>query len=404
MAITILQTPDLISPTYSPMFFMNSSDYSTETGFKYVYDLYDVAGLVASKKVLPFPNDYGRIDVSNILKNYLSSDLQFNSTGITSSTESIRQYELKVGHTGSTHTLAVASTGIRYTFNGVDNDDFSYTNYMLSGTSAKLLTPLTTIPVYKSDYYTLGFFNGVFSGLTTSIKYIYIRIYGTNTGTYRLENPDYEFNPGASLANVDKMIKIVGVGPMNINASTLYNTGTSANETGTFIHSGTTYYEVWATNSSTTAMSSTYTFTLKQNDGRYSQNQLAFLNRLGQYSYLTLVGKTTETTKQNVGTFLKNRYYLNGTLWDTDSSRRGTSVYSSSVSTEYTFVSDYLSQSEYDLAEQLFTSPDVYWLKLGEAIPLVILDTDWSNRKIVNDKVINFTIKCGLANNKKTNI
>lgn len=404
MAITTLQTPDLISPTYSPMFFLNSSNYSTETGFKYVYDLYDVAGLVASKKVLPFPNDYGRIDVSNILKNYLSSDLQFNSTGITSSVEAIRQYELKIGHTGSTHTLTPSSTGIRYTFNGVDNDDFHYSNYMLSGTSAKMLTPIQTISVYKSDYYTLGFFNGVFSGLTTSIKYIYIKIYGTTTGTYRLTNPDFEFNPGASLADVDKMIKVVGVGPMNLNASTLYNTGTSSNETGTFIHSGTTYYEVYAVNNSSAVISLTYRFNVLQNDGRYSQNQIAFLNRLGQYSYLTFVGKTTETTKQEVSTFLKNRYFLNGTTWDTDISRRGKSVYNNSISTEYTFVSDYLSQSEYDLAEQLFSSPDVYWLKLGQAIPLVILDTDWVNRKIVNDKVINFSIKCGLANNKKINI
>jgi hypothetical protein len=172
MAITTLQTPDLISPTYSPMYFMNSSNYSTEDGFKYVYEINDVAGLVATKRVLPFPNDYGRMEVSNILKNYLSSDLQFNSTGITSSSDTIRQYEVKVGHTGSTHTLATATTGIRYTFNGVDNEDFHYSNYMLSGSTGKMLTPLTTIPVYKSDYYTLGFFNGVFSGLTTSIKYI----------------------------------------------------------------------------------------------------------------------------------------------------------------------------------------------------------------------------------------
>jgi hypothetical protein len=200
------------------------------------------------------------------------------------------------------------------------------------------------------------------------------------------------------------MVKVVGVGPMNLNASTLYNTGTSSNETGTFIHTGTTYYEVWATNSSAVATSSVYTFRVIQQDGRYSQNQLAFLNRLGQFSYLTFVGKTTENTKQEVSTFLKNRYYLNGTTWDTDISRRGTNVYNSVVNTEYTFVSDYITQSEYDLAEQLFTSPDVYWLKLGQAIPLVVLDTDWSNRKITNDKLINFTIKCGLANRKKINI
>lgn len=405
MAITTLQNPDIISPTYSPMFYLNSSNYSTELGFKYSYDLYDSSGLIASKKVIPFPNDYGRIDVSNLLKNYLSYDLSYNSTGVTDSLLSIKQYDTYIGYTGSTHTQSPATSGIRYAFNGVSNDDFSFNNYVLSATTSKFLTHSPVdIDIFLTDYYTMGFFNGFFSGYTSSANYIYIKVYGTSVRTYRLTNSDYNYSPATGLTNVDKMIKQVGVGPMNLNVSTSYDVDLSGATTNPIITTDTTRYEVYTTNSGLSRTSLIYTFTINKNPSRYGKDQLAFLNRLGQFSYFTFIGKTIETTKQVQNTYLKNRYYLNGTNWTTDISTRGTTIYNTDTNTEYIFQSDYINQDTFTFMEELFTSPEVYYLSQLGSIPLIVLDTDWVNKKTINDKMINFSLKCGVSNKKKINI
>lgn len=407
MAITLTQYPSLISPVYSPMFYTNTSNYSSESGFKYQYDLYDVNGLIASKKVFPFPSTLGRIDVSPLLKNYLSYDLNYNLTGSTSSSNCISEYDLYIGHAGSTNTMTPSSTGIRFAFNGVDNDlNFNYVNYILSSETKKCLTNSPqTINVFLNDYYTLGYFNGVFDAENNSkVQYVYIKTYGTNSATYRFTNGDYQFNPGGSLADVDKMIKIAGVGPKNLNASTLYNVDTSTSVTGPFIHSGTTYYEVWMAAGTTAQVSVKYKFVVNHNIGRYDNAQIMFLNRLGQFSFFTFIGKTIQTTKLVSNDFIKNRYYQDGNTWITDISKRGTSVYSSSFDTEYVFTSDYIDQPTFTFMEELFTSPELYYITDSGAIPLTVSDNDWVNKRVINDKVINFSIKCKVANTKKTNI
>lgn len=406
MAITTTQYPSIISPSYSPMFYMNTSNYSSETGFKYQYDLYDRNGLIASKKVYPFPNDYGRIDVSTLLKNYLTYDLSYNITGSTDTTSSLMEYDLFIGHTGSTNTLAPSTSGIKFAFNGVDNDlTFNYKHYLLDGVTKKCLTSSPqTINVFLNDYYTLSFFNGKFGSEYSNVNYIYIKIYGSSIKNYRLTNGNYRVDPGVTLVNVDNMLKTVGIGPRNLNSSTLYNVDTTSNETGIFIDTGTTYYEVWMTDNSSTRTSLIYRFNVNQNVGRYDNAQIAFLNRLGNFSYFTFVGKTLQTTKVTPVTFLKNRYYQNGNTWITDISQRGTSVYNSNYTTEYTFTSDYINQATFTFMEELFTSPEVYYITELGALPMIITDTDWVNKRTINDKVINFSLKCSVANSKKTNI
>lgn len=403
--ITTLQSPNTISAVYNPMFFLNNSSYSGETGFRYVYSLSDENGLICTKQVLPFPNGYGRIDVSNILKSYLSYDLNYNTTGITTNYQCIKEYDTLIGYTGGTHTNTGGADGVKFCINAVDNNDFTYNDYILSGTSAKFLTHSpTNIDIFLTDYYTLGFLNGLFGSQMSSVKYVYVKTYGTSTGTYRMTNPDYEHNPGGTLVNVDVMSKVAGVGPMNINASTLYNTGSMTDETKQFIHTGTTYYEVWSADVSANRTSRIYTFTLNNYPARYGKYQVAFLNRSGQFSYFTFVGKTIETTKQVKSTFLKNRYSLNGTSWTTDISSRGTDIYNNSTSTEYTFQSDYIDQSTFDFCEELFTSPQLFYLSQLGAVPLIVMDTDWVNKKKVNDKLISFSIKAESSNDKKINI
>lgn len=388
-----LQTPNLISPGYSPMFYLNSSDYSDETGFKYVYSLYNKDGLVVTKKVFPFPNELGRIDASTIIKNYLGSHLLYSTTGITSTNNSIIQYDMYIGYTGSTHTMTPSTTGIKFAFNGVD-DNFNFTNYLLTNSSSKFLTNSPrTIDVYLTDYYTLSILNGVFDINNSSLcKYVNIKTFYITggTSTYQITNPHFDYlPPEGELSNIPNSYKTIGVGPMNLPS---------------YINSNVKYYEVWITNNLGIQTSEKFRFNINYGVTKYGKHQICFLNRLGNFSYFTFIGKTTHTTKQSKDTYLRNRYYLSNNTWTTDISSAGKSVYNNEITDEYIFVSDYINQETYDFMNELFTSPEVYYLSSSGAIPVIILDTEFINRKVINDKMINFTLKVGTANNKIINV
>lgn len=409
MAITLLQQPILISPVYNPMFYLTSSNYSSETGFKYSYDLYDSDGVVAGKKVLPFPNDYGRMDVSTLLRNFLTDNLRFDITGSTQTFNSIKVYDLFIGHTGSTHTLTPATSGRKYVFNGVFNQDESIRDYMLNNQLRKFLTNSPyTINVRLTDYYTLSCLNGYFGvqggyHYYSHYYYILVSIYysnGTSIERYIL-NPNYYFNP-VGLVDVDKMYQTMGVGPMNL--TNLYNYDTDEYETGQFIHSGVTHYSIRAFDLDYYSdLSKTYTFVIDKEIRKYEPQQVCFLNRLGNFSYFTFTGKSNQVTKANRDQYLQNRYKLVDDEYVTDSSFGGLTTYSVDVDSEYTFSSDFIDQPTFDFMEELFTSPSVYWLKNNKAYPIVITDTEWSNKKKINDKEIQFQIKVKLSNKKRIN-
>jgi hypothetical protein len=226
----------------------------------------------------------------------------------------------------------------------------------------------------------------------------------TSTKHYRIENTDYNYSPSVSLQSVDQMIKTVGVGPLNINLTTVYDLDASGNTLGNIITSSTLYYDVYSTDDSSNQTSQKYRFNVNLNQGRYSQNQIAFLNRLGNFSYYTFTCKTLKSTKQSKSSYNKNPYYLNGNTWITDNLQKGKTSYKNDVTTSYTFQSDYLTdQSLLDFLEEMFTSPEIYLLGTT-VIPLEITDTEWSNGNVRNDKVVLFNIKCESSNSIKINI
>lgn len=136
------------------------------------------------------------------------------------------------------------------------------------------------------------------------------------------------------------------------------------------------------------------TFNLIKNDYKYPRHQLAFLNRLGSYSYFTFTGKMEEQTKVERKTFLKNNV----------DEKQYKTIYSIDVDNEYIFNSGYINQSMFDYLEELFTSPKVYLINETESIPIVITDTTWYNKKKINEKEISFSIKAKLSNKKTINV
>jgi len=135
-------------------------------------------------------------------------------------------------------------------------------------------------------------------------------------------------------------------------------------------------------------------FKLLKDDYKYPRYQVAFLNRLGSYSYFTFTGRLVEETKVERKTFMKNNSDDN--VYKT--------IYNIDVDKEYIFNSDYIDQSTFDFMEELFTSPKLYLIKEDKSIPMVITDTTWYNKKKINEKEIRFSIKVKLSNKKTINV
>jgi hypothetical protein len=71
--ITQIQSPSLYASAHQPTFFTVTSDQKAQPNFKYVFDVYVAASLVARIKVFPEPKyGYGMLDVSKIIQSYLS--------------------------------------------------------------------------------------------------------------------------------------------------------------------------------------------------------------------------------------------------------------------------------------------------------------------------------------------
>ena len=213
--ITITHNPPKFSPVYTDGLFFTVTTLTNYPKFRFVYDLYANGNNIFSGKATPNPFGLGIIDVSKILKNYVSNiplSLFEKSPIYTHETfpfsrpleDNVINYEIKIGYeyaadeispvtgfTGNgelvlnpaTNTFTLdgtvgepeVSTGIYKTYqatmgvNGrADQQDFNMGPFILSGTPMNM-NPTTsglfltnsprTRDIQPSEYYTLGFTN-----------------------------------------------------------------------------------------------------------------------------------------------------------------------------------------------------------------------------------------------------
>jgi len=379
MSLTILQTPNLISPSFNNIHYLVESQYGDSENFRYKYDIHTKDGIVNTKYVLPYPGKYGKIDISKMLIPYMSFDFNPTISGSVSTNNSIIQYDTYIGYSSIIYNKSSDETGRRYVINATD-ENFNVDDFIMIGNGRFLTNTPKTINVYKNDYYTLNYLNGNFGDY---ISYAAKLAVSQNGSVSYVNLSDYEFTPNSGLTSVGEMVKIVGVGPKNLN-----------------ITSGD--YSIWLTNSDNIRTSEVINFKIKEYS-KYGYKQVAFLNRLGGFSYFTFIGKSYKELSVERHNYLKNVYGLNNDSWTKDEKLGMITNYDTKVETEYTFNSDYIDQSTFDFMEELFTSPMVYLID-DEPIQIIISDTDWFNKKKVYDKSISFSVKAIDANNKKVKL
>ena len=158
MIVTVSYKPTVLSPAYNPIIWSVLSNKTSNTDFKYVFDIYIDDIKVNTIKQRANPSGYGMIDVSSLVQAYLdstnpSAQLTQGETSIDWTTGQVfadnylmsRKVYLKVGE-------EYTFQGITAVYNGI-NDQIGNPAYVLnSGNTEVANTPVLTWSASMEDH------------------------------------------------------------------------------------------------------------------------------------------------------------------------------------------------------------------------------------------------------------
>ena len=163
MAITLIARPQDITPAYNPIKWIVDSNVKNYEGFRYVYKIKDsLSNVIAEYRLLPtFGTGYGEQDLSKLLSNYVSFDLDTTSTNYYAATKSFYTYKIELGEEYTTR--------VSYTSSLVDssgNVRINVTNTFVAG---------DRINIKQADSGTANpYLEGLFTVLSATGSYVVI--------------------------------------------------------------------------------------------------------------------------------------------------------------------------------------------------------------------------------------
>lgn len=120
MALTLIARPQDITPAYNPVKWILDSNIKNYEGFRYVFKVKDgSSNIIAEYRLLPtYGTGYGEQDLSKLLSNYVTFDLDPTSTSFYPATNSYYTYRLETGEEYTTQvnytsTLVDSSGNVR---------------------------------------------------------------------------------------------------------------------------------------------------------------------------------------------------------------------------------------------------------------------------------------------------
>ena len=281
------------------------------------------------------------------------------------------------------------------------NNDFGFslTNFNLSSNTDRFLTNAPATQYANiDDYGTIAYLAP--NGNVSYIKLIYKNSSNVQIGT---ENITRNFNNGAYTnfgSEIRKRIVYFGCFPANLqNWSSTFQALVSA---GT-IQGGS--IEVRAFDVSNNEISKTYTININcPNLKGYESIRLCWLNQWGVWDYYTFTQKSIRSISTKGSTYEQLAGSWNEAVYRVDSYKGGKKAFRVNATEKITMNTDFVSESENDMFEELINSPEVYILEgyqtdgalsaLNQYVKPVRLTTSSFTRKTVaNDKLIQYTFE-----------
>jgi hypothetical protein len=400
MAITIQSSPAPYSSMHDSLWFVSSSNNSTNinfTSFKFVYDVYVSGSQVSRTKVFPSPSaegSYGIFNASPMVRSYVTNYFEPSGSSILVASND----KIKVD--------ATIQIGEEYSFVSGGNPvtNLNLASSALSGYNyyqplfADILLSNADSPLVLSDYYdNLLIANFTNDWITErdvnniTIEYgdiFYATYFRVTAGSYSAKI-DVVNESGSVIDTASGSITFNG--QMNLFNLSAANINTFAGRT--LINANTWGYNVSIKLGA--AESRKLKFTQKCYP-KYRQFNLNFLNRLGGWDTMkfALVNKrSSEYTRSN---YKRSDWQLIGnqmTNIDNYNKYNESNIsYSIQHKDMYHLVSDWVSQQDYEWLAQLVASPSVYIEVQGAYFPIIISTNNYQYKLEVSDKLFNFEI------------
>ena len=408
MAITINQTPVLYTPTYNEMVYILSSTQTAQPRFKYLADVYingSVTRAVRLRVAIEPNNAKGIIKLQGEIETFLTQDVgnPEGQVATTPNNNSILDYLVEFGEEYEVAGVLTqfpndeADTS-RYAFNGCleyyNFIDWNYIDYLLGSNIAQYMTNAPTT---------------IDTMLTNSGWLYFIANPTAPVDVFRITTKDangviigvWEVNNTLTFATTGENFGKVASHPHNINAlpNTEFNLGIQPVFTGVEAS-----YDIQAIELPTKLMSEVRTFNIIS-PCKFERWNMIFLSRLGGFDSFTfsLLSRdedkiTKEFYKKEPTRLVSSGFATGSYTWSRADREKVTFFTKSSRTRELN--SNWVDEETYTWLSELVSSPVAY-LEDGSnnLIAVTILDTSFTFKKRVNDKLFNLKITVELADN-----
>jgi len=455
MAVSIIeQQPiliglNLLTPVGQDLIFVvsNQTAVANETRVKFVAEVYigTSAAIVTPTGNTPIgtfkttPNNagVGMFDLRNVVENYVKADnmaADGSKYKNTTTSDSVRHpvhlidkfslnsnlcrymivrfsVEYLVGTTVQINTNTRANSSLKLIFNSYvkhtdvlnkSGNNFGYdtTKFILADDSSEFLTNApTTQYANLEDYGTLSMVTS-----TTALYRIFIEYFnsaGTSINSEFINRSGLNgaWNTWAALSA--RQILHFGCFPGNLQNSSATFQGLVSNN---FIQGGS--YTIVAQNSGLNDISKTYTIKLNCPNGKgYEPIRLCWLNQWGAWDYYTFTQKSIKSTSTSGATYNQLAGTWNESLYRQDSYKGGKKAFRVNATEKITMNSDFVTEDEAVIFEELINSPEVYLLKGYEDIvetsfvlnqyvtPVRLLTSSFTKKTIANDKLMQYNFE-----------
>ena len=442
----------------------NNDAVANETRVKFVAEVHigklnpnvnNTETLIGTFKTTPNNAGVGIFDFSNIVENFVSSDnlaaidslykgttinednrVPLHLTDKFSLNENVFRFlrikfsvEYLQGGSVSLATGTEVVSDMYKIFNGyVKNDDTLTTNgidfgfdledFKVGSSSKKFLTNSPTqLYANLDDYGTFAFLQSS-STLAIKVNDLLFTYYsstgsllGTDVVTKNVANGAFPVSAFFFLTQSDRFLLYAGVYPANLRNDTT-STFSSLVTAGT-IQGG--YYTVVARDTTPSAVTQTYTINLNCPDERQFESiRLCWLNQWGAWDYYTFTLKSTRNINTESTTYTQLHGTWNESKYRSYSHRGGKKTFRVNATESLTINTDYISENDNTILEELVNSPEIYMLKGYKdvtettllkndyVIPVTLQTTSHTRKTVANDKLIQYTFDILLTRTLKT--
>jgi hypothetical protein len=373
MALSITQTPALVSLAQSPIIFTLSENTPvyTSSSFQYVGELYYWTGSLTNSSSVPdytivkFPNtaNVGIFDLNRIINSTLTDLAQAN-------TSSVSYYAVDFYYQYFSSNTFITSSHLKSaTYKALDGYGVFQEPIGQNITSASVHWPLMTSgPVTQSALITNEGYSGVYTGTAGGLEPTKI-VYTSNIG-----NADYFVS--SSTASTGQIYQY----PIAPAESAFPITG-----------SGLEYYTIQAYSGST-PLGTSIKYNIVCNE-KYPNVRVKFKNRFGQFDWINFnmvsrqsFGTERKTYQPQLGSWESSTFSYNN--YDT-----ATQAYIVDSKQMLSVNTNWLSEDYNDILKQLLVSDEIYWITdevSGALKPLTIVTQNILFKTGVVDKLIQY--------------